>query len=159
VDWDRVWRATSWRDSHYHPASDIQLVQKAASDRHYLNMQIMGRSRPLCNNKNQEFASKTTCVLMEWTFFRLTNTSSSIDGAIILICVPSIAPTTPGMPAIAMKLVLILCSCWLSKGNWINCCMICGLEQWFPTGGSRTRFQCVARLWQEKKKFRKMTML
>ena len=48
-----------------------------------------------------KFASKTTCVLMEWTFFRLTNTYSSIDDAIMLICVPSKAPTTPGMPAIS----------------------------------------------------------
>jgi len=45
------------------------------------------------------------------------------------------APTIPGMPAIAIKLALILCSCRLSKGNRINCFMICGLESvvmvWF----------------------------
>ena len=46
-------------------------------------------------------------------------TSSSVDGAMFVMCVPSIAPTSPGVPAIAMMLALVLINCW----------MTCGLER------------------------------
>ena len=45
--------------------------------------------------------------------------SSSVDGSMFVMCVPSIAPTSPGVPAIAMKLALVLINCW----------MTCGLER------------------------------
>lgn len=42
------------------------------------------------------FSTQTTCTFTEWNFFQLMYASGSSIGALMLICVPSIRPTTPG---------------------------------------------------------------
>ena len=123
VDWDGVSRRLAGIATV--TQQDPQLVHGASRLRP-LPIKIRGsRVDPghfATTSRMLKVASKAICVLMECTFFLLTNTSSSIDGAIICMCVPSIAPTTPGIPA--CQEVGFDLRCWLSKGNRINCWMI-----------------------------------
>ena len=74
-------------------------------------------------------ALNTICTLMLWKFFLLTKTASSSDGAIILTCVPSITPTTPGNPAMSINALLCVCKVRASSGNETNCVTILGCDK------------------------------
>ena len=69
----------------------------------------------------------TVLPVVDWD--RVSRTTSCRDCQSQSNCGWDAFETTPGPPAIAMKLALILYSCWLSKGNRINCWMISGLER------------------------------
>jgi hypothetical protein len=58
----------------------------------------------------------TARVWIEWNPLRLTKDCGWEDGALILICVPSIAPTMPGNPFLCWKaLTSSWISCWVGQ--------------------------------------------
>lgn len=98
-------------------------------------------------SKILQAALNTICTLMLWKFFLLTKTASSSDGAIILTCVPSITPTTPGNPAMSINALLCLCKVRASSGNETNCVTILGCDKavsvWVMTQGGLGQTQVI----------------
>ena len=75
---------------------------------------------PATTSVKTMFSSQITCTFIEWNFFRLMYASGSSTGALMLICVPSIRPTTPGNPPSSNAALIIRIRCSKKWSKYVN---------------------------------------